>query len=593
MNNTQNNNKKQISQEKVLFIIILILSYLLGVFFRIYLLNDQVLLDDEWHSMAFVIDKPFVFILTHFAVPNGFTSIPLNIYDWILLNSIGWSETWLRLPSILLGLICLIFGPILAKSIIGIRAAIILSLLIAISPILIFYSRVSRPYSAVVCLGFFCILYAARWMKFGKIFDGLSFAICGVLAVYWHPFAAITVGTIAASMLLTCIWHNTHNCLSIIKATPSWRQTGLIIASMGAVGAILMLPAILNSLHNSMFDVAQQGTIQLSSWLRTSSLFAGTANTVMNILFWGLIIAGIIHLWENNKWLAGTLATCFPMQMLALILSRPHSCHVGIVLTRYSIILVPVSLLLVACALQSFLTALNQRNHSKPLLNWLLICAFIATLFLTGPLYKIMSKPNNFTNHRIFQHKYGQIDWSHSFHSDFVPAGFPLRTEIRTDEVSGFYRFLRENCTNRIIVEYPMTIGDHFNPYYFYQWYHQRPVIIGYTTGISNPTPLKGRGVYGNTYVDEVLNITANYSKLHFYNFIDMNDFSNMRRQNVEYIIFHKQFEADLSKIAPPPRDFNVILEKYRRKFYVVYEDENITVFSMETNSKITTKQMR
>ena len=198
MNNTQNNKKTYISQEKGLLITILILACLLGAFLRIYLLNDQVLLDDEWHSMAFVIGKPFIWILTHFSVPSGFTSIPLNIHDWILLNSIGWSETWLRLPSVLLGLICLIFGPILAKSIIGIRAAIILSLLIAISPILIFYSRLNRPYSVVACLGFLGVLAAARWMRFGKIRDGLGFAICGVLAVYWHPFAAITVGTIAA-----------------------------------------------------------------------------------------------------------------------------------------------------------------------------------------------------------------------------------------------------------------------------------------------------------------------------------------------------------------------------------------------------------
>jgi uncharacterized membrane protein len=301
MNNTQKNKKNQISQEKGLFITIVILAYLLGAFLRIYLLNDQVLLDDEWHSMAFVIGKPFMWILTHFSVPNGFTSIPLNIHEWILLNSIGWSEIWLRLPSVLLGLICLIFGPILAKSIIGIRTATILSLLIAISPILIFYSRVSRPYSAVACLGFLGILYAARWMKSGEIRDGLSFAICGVLAVYWHPFAAITVGTIAASMLLTCIRHNAHTN-SPITATPSWRQTALIIASMGVAGAILMLPALLDSLHNSMSGVAQQGTIHLSSWLRVSSLFTGTANPVMNILFWGLLITGIIHLWKNKKW---------------------------------------------------------------------------------------------------------------------------------------------------------------------------------------------------------------------------------------------------------------------------------------------------
>ena len=72
MNNTQNNKKTYISQEKGLLITILILACLLGAFLRIYLLNDQVLLDDEWHSMAFVIGKPFIWILTRFTFSNKF-----------------------------------------------------------------------------------------------------------------------------------------------------------------------------------------------------------------------------------------------------------------------------------------------------------------------------------------------------------------------------------------------------------------------------------------------------------------------------------------------------------------------------------------
>lgn len=60
----------------------------------------------------------------------------------------------LRLPSLAGGLLCLIIGPCLARELIGLRRAALLALLLAFSPILIFYSRISRPYSLVALLSF-------------------------------------------------------------------------------------------------------------------------------------------------------------------------------------------------------------------------------------------------------------------------------------------------------------------------------------------------------------------------------------------------------------------------------------------------------
>jgi hypothetical protein len=569
---------------------ILTSAYIIGLFLRIYLLREQVLLDDEWHSMSFVIDKPLSWILTHFSIPNGFTSTPLNIHEWILLNSIGWSELWLRLPSLLLGLLCLFFGPVLAKSIIGKRSSVILSLLIAISPILVFYSRLSRPYSAVASLGFLSILFAARWMQSGKLREGIGFAVCGVLAVYWHIFAAIAIGTVAASMLITSIWGKIH---STKTNSPSWQKISITLTIMGITGAILILPALVNSMQESMSVVAGQHSIHFSSLLRSASLFAGTANPVISTLFWILFITGIISLWQKNKWLTGTIIMCFPLQILALMLVRPHSCHVGIVLVRYSIILVPMALLLVAYGLQSILTALINNNSIKPVVGWTIISAFIIILFLTGPLPRILTTPNNFTNHGVFQHNYGQLDWSKSFDSEFTPPDLPIITIIRTEELSGFYRFLREHNNKRPIIEYPMMVGDHFNPHYFYQWYHQHPVIIGYTVGINKPTPLTGGGVYGNTYISRVLNLIDNKSKLHFHNLINMTDFTNIKKRNVEYIIIHKHFEAEFDKIARPPIDLPFLLQKYRKELYTVYEDANIAVFSIESGKEIVKNKVK
>ena len=75
-------------------IAITILAAVAGIFLRIHLLREQVLVNDEWHSMSIAITKSFSWILTHFSIPNGFTATPLNIHEWLLLHTIGWSEIW-------------------------------------------------------------------------------------------------------------------------------------------------------------------------------------------------------------------------------------------------------------------------------------------------------------------------------------------------------------------------------------------------------------------------------------------------------------------------------------------------------------------
>src|SRR4051812_41450448 len=92
------------------FFLTLAIALLAGTFLRLYLLSDQVMIDDEWHSLYYVLGKPPLWLLTHFAVP-GATCIPMNFYSWFLSATVGWSEFWLRLPSVLCGILCIVVGP--------------------------------------------------------------------------------------------------------------------------------------------------------------------------------------------------------------------------------------------------------------------------------------------------------------------------------------------------------------------------------------------------------------------------------------------------------------------------------------------------
>ncbi len=559
------------------FNILLGLAFGIGFFLRMYLLSDQILLDDEWHSMSFVVGKSLPWILTHFAVYGGFTSIPLNLYEWMLLRTVGWSETLLQAPSVLLGLLLLLGGPLLAKPLVGPRRAGMLALLLAVSPLLIFYSRLCRPYSAVACLSFLAVLFAAAWMRSGSPGSATGFAVCGVLAVYCHPFAAIAIGTLGASAVL----------LGVMRPRPapgggpSLRQALAVTIAMGLTGAVLLLPALANSLGNAFADVAQQGEIRMQSWLSLASLISGTANPVLAALFWCAVLTGAVALCRSDPWLGGTLLALYPLQMLALMISRPHSCHVGILLARYTIALVPVSLLLVSYGIQAAFDAAGARRSPSRALQILVVFVFVAALLVAGPLPQAYVAPNNFTNHGVFQHRYGPIDWTRSFASEFEPPEFPLRTVVRLDEVPAFYRSLREQPGPRPIVEYPMFIGDHFNVLYYYQRVHRRPVIAGYVRTATPSSPQISGGVGGDTYMDDVLNLARDPARLRFRNLIRMDDLDGMRGRGVEFVIIHKRFEAQLSMVAPPPPEMDSLLTHCRQHLPLAYEDAAIAVFSL------------
>ncbi len=551
-----------------------------AVFLRSYLLGDQVLIDDEWHGIYYIIGKSPGWLLTHFSIP-GATCIPLNFYVWLLSVTTGWTEILLRLPSWIFGVLCVAVCPLLACKVVGPSRAAWLSLLLAISPLLIFYSRLCRPYSAVVFLGFATLLLAARWRQTGGWWPAIWFAITGVLAVYFHLFAIVTV---AAPVLAAIV----HECFLRFRRQPRVGpapslQSWLIVAgAMAVAGAILILPAMIHSLQGTFFTTALAGSLSLQPLPQLASLITGTNEPVLAGLFWLLLVVGAVDLCRRNPWFGGMLLSLYPLHALAILISRPDSAQVAIVLVRYAIILVPVSLLLVACGLQQVWEWAAAKLALRPGLQILAVTALVMVFVFAGPLPRCYVSPNNFTSHGVFQQTYRPIDWARSFQSDFTPPDFPLVLTIRADEVSPFYRELAKAPNGRPIVEYPMMVGNHCNPLYYYQHFHRRPVIVGYATDVSLDHGMANGYIYGNCYIDQILSLVNQPAILRFRNLVSINDVAAMRARNAEYIILHKQFEAQLSVFAIPLPNIDGLSQAYRASLGApAYEDANIVVFRL------------
>jgi Dolichyl-phosphate-mannose-protein mannosyltransferase len=568
-------------KERLLFFLTLSSAVFVGLFLRVYLLKDQVFADDEWHGFYYVIGKSPFWLLAHFSIP-GATCIPLNLYTWLLGATVGWSEIGLRLPLLVCGILCVLAGPLLAREIIGTRRAAWLALLLAISPLLIFYSRICRPYSAVALFAFAAILFAARWARFGGWRAGALYVIAAILAVYFHLFAIVATMTPALAAivyhLLARIWRKQEQ-VTVKPPLLHWMIAAAIIV---AVSALLMSAPMLQSARTTFFTIALKGSFSIQSLPRILMLISGTGQPVLIALFWVAFIIGAIEQCRRNPWFGGMLVSLFPLDILALLLSHPDSAQSAIVLVRYSIPLVPVSLLFAAGGIQAGLDAIAARAEFRPGLQNLIAFACAAALLLAGPLPQCYVTPNNFTSHGAFQYRYGRMDWSHSFYSDLTPPGFSLNTVIQAGEVSPFYSTLGKDPDGRPMVEYPMMIGDHFDPLYYYQHFSKRPVMVGYATDVALPLGLAAGNIYGDTYIDQVMSLVHDPSRLRFRNLISMDDLAAMRARGVEYIVLHKEFEAQLSAVAMPLPDLERLFEKYSREIGPpFYQDEHIAVFRL------------
>jgi hypothetical protein len=575
------NHSSRPDKDNLLFILSLVLAVVAGLFLRVYLLKDQVFADDEWHGFYYVIGKSPFWLLTHFSIP-GATCIPLNLYTWLLGVTTGWSEIGLRLPLLICGVLCVLICPLLAREIIGTRQVAWLALLLAISPLLIFYSRICRPYSAVALFGFAAILFAARWARFGGWRTGILYIITAILAIYFHLFALVTALTPALAAMVCHLLARIWSKPAQTTVKPPSLQWIIAAAIIIGVSALLLSAPMLQSVHSTFFTIALKGSFSSQSLPPIAMLISGTGQPVLIGLFWVLFIAGAIEQCRRNPWFGGMLVSLFPLHVLALLLSRPDSAQSAIVLVRYCIPLVPVSLLFVACGLQAGLDFIAARTEFRPVLQTLIAFACISALLATGPLPQCYVTPNNFTSHGAFQYRYGRMDWSHSFSSDLTPPGFTLNTVIQADEVSPFYSTLGKNPDGRPIVEYPMMIGDHFNPFYYYQHFGKRPVIVGYATDVALPRGLAQGNIYGDTYIDQVLSLVRDQSHLHYRNMISMDDLPAMRARGVEYIVLHKRFEAQLYAVAMPLPDLARLYKEYCEKIgKPAYEDVHLAAWRL------------
>jgi len=520
---------------------------LLGGSLRIYMLSDQIIVDDEMHALHAIINNSYQYIFTHFFPQDVCT--PLALIYKLIADSVGLNELTMRMPTFLAGVGLIIVVPLFIRNILGQPTAIVCAFFVAISPVLINYSRIARPYSIAVLLVMISIWAFYRWLFDREKKWAILFVVSSILGIYFHLLCAPAILGILLFGLVECF---------INPAIVNDKSRMLAILAMGLV--VLLVVGVLfaapfwNSSH-LLLRKAANGHVSALTLKRALVLLFGVGNHMLLLSMVIGTICGSIILFKRNRSLAFMVIIVVGVQITSICVLLPAKVQYFHIFARYNLWLLPLFLICISTTLTSI--RFPEAFHLKSYPGVLISAIFISLLFFTGPIPKTYHRPNNFLNSNIF--------------TDIEIAPEFSRFKLNSGPISTFYKNMGKSNEDFSIVETPWYFMNPYNRLPIYQSYHKKNVIIGFVSAI----------VQRYTKSDFSL---ANSDKYSFRHFLNVAKKEKLKGKKIRYIILHKdiQNEAYL-KLRKPKLDIKPLISRFHAEYGApVFEDKDILVFLVD-----------
>jgi mannosyltransferase len=156
------------------------------------------------------------------------------VLAWAWAKLFGTGEVGLRSLTALFGAATVPVGYLVGRQLASRRAGLLLAALIAVNPMLIWYSQEARSYALLVFFGALSLLFFARALDTVRGRDLTFWALASALALCSHYFAVFPVAIEALWLLVALRAH--------------WRRAVLAVGAVGAAG-LALLP-LANSQNN-------------------------------------------------------------------------------------------------------------------------------------------------------------------------------------------------------------------------------------------------------------------------------------------------------------------------------------------------------
>lgn len=449
-----------------------------GTFLRLWNLRDQVLVGDEVHAVRAALGGDLATVLTTYQ--DADPCLPLaGLYRLMIEVGIPVSEMALRLPVLLTGILTLGILPLILGRLVP-RARAAFAWLLALSPTLILYSRIVRPYAPIVlwsgmAAGCFWIFWKA-WQAEGKTSSAAArsrwavagFLICATLAVWFH------LGT---APLVTALFG--YALLDLALARPAaWRRPLRNLVFTGfALAVVMALPLLPAAASLGQLATSKRVTqdVPATTYAAVGRLVAGTNIPIVASLFWIAALVGLVRLFREAPRVALFSVTLVIGQLVGLRLLSPIALNIPIAFHRYLLPVLPFVLLWAAVAISPpwrqrrrldashSPTAVGFRHFAKlgsRRITLLLPASLLAGLTLCGP----------FTNRNT---------WRTSFLHDAPYVDFSQPPRRPHAEIVARNAWLAQQPGSRAVIE-AIWPPNRYGSYVFdlAQQVHARPVIV-------------------------------------------------------------------------------------------------------------------
>ena len=378
-----------------------------GGWLRLHGIGGQIIIDDEWHALHKVLRSDTLGIVTHLDYSDY--SIPLALYFRWLYDTVGITEWGMHLPMLVAGIALIAAGPALVRAWVSLPVGATWSVLLAVSPLLVYVSRTARPYALTALSATIALVAFERWFRGGQRRDawGAAYVAATFAGGYLH-MTSLAFTLMPFLYFGARAWRNDraelHRLLRLAAAT-------------ALPLALFLLPPVINDWF--LFTLkAGADSVTMASGYRTLLMLTGSAHAPVAALLVLCGGVGIVRWWRRDRVLAGYVLACIAVGTLAIMATRPHSSCIRSSFARYLVPALPVLLLLAAEGVVA-LTPLRPALLRAPLIALLAV-----VLWRVGPLPAQSFEPNQFTGHLRYQFDYDDT------HNPYVQEA-PTRTRVR------------------------------------------------------------------------------------------------------------------------------------------------------------------
>ncbi|MBE9549948.1 MAG: glycosyltransferase family 39 protein [Proteobacteria bacterium] len=371
-----------------------------GTYLRLDQFFLQVLLDDEWHAVHQLINKSTAEIFLSFG--HADFSIPLTLFYWLELKSIGLSELGMRWPLMLAGVISLLVFPLFIRKYFNDRIVLVFTFLLSVSPLLIIYSRTARPYALTLLLTMIALAAFYRFAASGKFAwkPALVYMLSSILCTWMHlislPFVVAPFVALGLPALLSKDWHKIRYFLYLGLMT----LTGMLA---------LVLPPMLA--HPQALE-AKLGlnTPGLETIYGAGFAWFGVSEPIFLGFLLLLAIAGFSRL-RRSLPLVDSLLVAIVITLVVIQLSQPDWVQYAQTFARYLLPVVPLLLLAAAIGFSRLIGLIGRLPGylGKLLVTLVLFSGSMASIMLS-PLPGLLAVPNSNSLHIVYQLDFRDVD---------------------------------------------------------------------------------------------------------------------------------------------------------------------------------------